>query len=92
MGSRVIYDMKKNQDPKEALKSLIAEARAQAANIESACVLLENASNGTDPEEPNNFLDKMADLYYSRAIINKLRKVLQENFVRVVNSSSKHFG
>lgn len=84
--------MKKNQDPQEALKSLIVEARARAANIEAACVLLENTLNGVDPEKPDDFLDKMAELHTARSIIDKVRSALQGNYVRAVNSSSKHFG
>jgi hypothetical protein len=75
---------KKKQDPKEALKSLIVEARAQAASIEAACVILENTLNGIDPEKPDDFLDKMSELYDSRSVVNHLRTSLQENYLRTI--------
>ena len=84
--SRVILTMKKNQDPKEAMKSLISDAREHAASIEAACKILENALNGVDPEH-KEFLDKMAELYDGRLVVNKLRTVLQTNFVRTSTSS-----
>jgi len=85
--SRVILTMKKNQDPKEAMKSLISDAREHAASIEAACKILENALNGVDPEHNIEFLDKMAELYDGRLVVNKLRTVLQTNFVRTSTSS-----
>ncbi|MFA6359077.1 MAG: hypothetical protein WCY09_10565 [Candidatus Omnitrophota bacterium] len=73
---------KKNQDPKEALKSLLSDARKQASIIEAACVLLENTLNGIDPEKPDDFLDKMSSLSFGRLIVEKIRKALQENYIR----------
>jgi hypothetical protein len=75
---------KKKQDPKEALKSLISEARAQAACIEAACALLENTLNGVDPEFPTDFLNKMGELYGGRLVVSHLRTSLQANYVRAI--------
>jgi hypothetical protein len=77
--------MKKNQDPKEALRSLISDARAHVANIEAACVILENSLNGVDPKNTEEFLDKMADLSFGRLLVEKLRKALQEEYLKALD-------
>lgn len=73
--------MKKNQDPKEALKALIAEAREHAAAMEAACALLDKHLAGEEPANPMDYLDKMSALYDGRLTSNHLRGHLQAAFV-----------